>query len=97
MKREEAIGVLQEQEAALQRLGVGHLYLFGSVARNEASTKSDIDIFFDLNDPKFSLLDLITVKERLEAFLATPVDVMTRGSLHPGLRSGIEASAVKVF
>jgi uncharacterized protein len=45
MTREEAIRRLQHHEAALKRLGVQHLYMFGSTARGEANDESDVDLF----------------------------------------------------
>jgi hypothetical protein len=38
---------LKEHEAELKRLGVEHLYLFGSTARAAAGEDSDADLFFD--------------------------------------------------
>lgn len=97
MKRKAALTTLRAHEAELKTLGVERLYLFGSVARDEARADSDVDLFFDFNDPKFSLIELIGVQNRLGDLLRTPVDVMTRGSLHPVLRANIEQSAVRVF
>jgi predicted nucleotidyltransferase len=37
MKRDEAIRRLQQHEADLKRLGVEHLYMFGSTARRRAA------------------------------------------------------------
>ena len=45
MKRDEAISRLQQHEAELKRLGVEHLYMFGSTARGEAKDDSDVDLF----------------------------------------------------
>jgi predicted nucleotidyltransferase len=45
MKRDEAINRLRQHEADLKRLGVEHLYLFGSTARGEAKEESGIDLF----------------------------------------------------
>ena len=47
MKRDEAISRLTQHEADLKRLGVEHLYMFGSTARGEAKEDPDIDLFFD--------------------------------------------------
>jgi predicted nucleotidyltransferase len=47
MKRDEAISRLKQHEADLKRLGVEHLYMFGSTARGEAKDDSDVDLFFD--------------------------------------------------
>ena len=40
MKRDEAISRLQQHEADLKRLGVEHLYMFGSTARDGAGDDS---------------------------------------------------------
>jgi len=45
MKRDEVISRLQQHKADLRRLGVEHLYLFGSTARDEAGEDSDVDLF----------------------------------------------------
>ena len=47
MKRATAIAALKAHEAELKRLGVQHLYLFGSTACGEAGEESDVDLFFD--------------------------------------------------
>ena len=47
MKRVDAIAVLRAHEAELRGLGVEHLYLFGSTARDEAREDSDVDLFID--------------------------------------------------
>lgn len=79
-------------------MGATSLYLFGSTARNEAMASSDLDIFIDY-DPgrRFSLIDLVGIKQFLEEELEVDVDVTTRNSLHPMLRTDIEQSAVRIF
>ena len=97
MNRDEAITRLKEHEAELKRLGVDHLYLFGSTARDEAGEDSDIDLFFDYPKGKLGLFELMDVKERAASILGRETDIMTRDSLHPHLRKRIEDSAVLVF
>ena len=98
MKRSDAIRKLKQHANAVKSMGVTGLYLFGSTARNEAQASSDLDVFIDY-DParRFSLLDLVGIKQLLEEELAVEVDVTTRNSLHPMLRNDIEQSAVRVF
>lgn len=98
MKRSEAIEKLKNQADAIRALGATSLYLFGSVARDEAGPQSDLDLFIDY-DPtkKFSLVDLSGLKIFLEEEFSTDVDVTTRNSLHPRLKDKIEASAIRVF
>lgn len=97
VERAEAIAKLKAHEAELRQLGVQHLYLFGSTARNKARAESDVDLFFDHERGKLGLFQLMDVKERAAAILGCKTDVMTRGSLHPILRKRIEASALQVF
>ncbi len=79
-------------------MGATALYLYGSTARDEAQAASDLDLFIDY-DPgaRFSLLDLVGIKQFLEEELAMDVDITTRNSLHPMLRADIEQSAIRVF
>ena len=98
MNRAEALTRLKECVPALRALGATSLYLFGSIARDEAQAGSDLDLFVDY-DPggRFSLLELVGIKQFLEEEIGVPVDVTTRNSLHPLLRADIEQSAVQVF
>lgn len=98
MKKSEAIERLRSNAEAVRALGATSLYLFGSVARDEAKQASDIDLFIDY-DPKsrFNAFDLIGIKLMLEEKLGNPVDITTRDGLHPRLRARIESSAMQVF
>jgi uncharacterized protein len=97
MKRDEAIIRLQQHEADLKRLGIEHLYMFGSTARGEATDESDVDLFFDYKKGKLGLFELMDVKAYASSILGRKTDIMTRDSLHKTLRQAIEASAVRVF
>ena len=97
MKREEIIARLRQHEADLKRLGVEHLYLFGSMARGEAKDDSDIDLFFDYEKGKLGLFELMDVKAFAARILGRETDIMTRDSLHKTLRQTIEATALRVF
>ncbi len=79
-------------------MGVVHLFLFGSVAKDQATDTSDVDLFFD-RDPEtpFGLFELIRLETKLEEVLNADVDVGTRKSLHPLIRSQVESQAVQVF
>jgi hypothetical protein len=98
MNKTDAIAKLKDRAAAIKALGATSLYLFGSIARDEAKTSSDLDLFIDY-DPqsRFNALDLVGIKQLLEQELGMEVDVTTRDSLHPMLRADIEASAIRVF
>ena len=97
MNRAEVIRVLKRHEAELKKLGVEHLFLFGSVARDDAKDDSDIDLFFDHQKGRLGLYELMDVKERAQEILGRSTDIMTRASLHPMLRERIEETALRVF
>jgi len=97
MERSETIALLRQHEAELKRLGVEHLYLFGSTARGEAREDSDVDLFFDHPEGSMGLYELMDVKDAATRILGRKTDIMTRRSLHPVLRARIEASALRVF
>jgi predicted nucleotidyltransferase len=86
MGRDAAIAALRAHEAELKRLGVEHLYLFGSTARADARDDSDVDLFFDHERGKLSLFDLMEVKVKTAHILGREADIMTRRSLHSVIR-----------
>jgi predicted nucleotidyltransferase len=72
---------------AAQR-GARNVRLFGSVARGESTTDSDIDFLVEL-DPDRSLFDLAHLILDLEDLLDCKVDVVTEDSIYWLLRRRI--------
>jgi predicted nucleotidyltransferase len=97
MRRLDIIKLLQSHQAELREMGVEHLYLFGSAARDAADDDSDVDLFFDHVKGALGLFEVMDVKERATDILGCKADIMTRDSLHPAMRRQIEQSAVLVF
>ncbi len=97
MNRDDILATLRRHAPDLRRMGVSNLFLFGSAARDEAGPASDVDLFFDFDDPRFSLVELVALQQRIGDLLHVRADVMSRGSIHPRLRPAIEGSAVRVF
>ena len=97
MTRDRILSTLRGHAADLKRLGASSLFLFGSAARDESGPASDVDLFFDFADPRFSLVELVALQDRITELLDARADVMSRGSIHPRIRSSIESSAVRVF
>ena len=96
MKREEVLRVLQANRDNLhERFGVRTLSLFGSVARNEATEVSDVDLLVEFDRP-VGYFGLIALQEHLEGLLQCKVDVGTFHSLKPRLRQRILGECIHV-
>lgn len=97
MTRDETIGLLRRHADDIRGFAVTGLYLFGSTARGEAEPASDIDLFIDYDAEEFDFVKLFGVERYIADLLGRPVDLLTRPGLHPYLRDGIEAEAIRVF
>lgn len=97
MSRDIVLSILREQQSKLHRdYGVRSLSLFGSVARNEATEMSDVDLLVDFDRP-VGLFCLFSLQDDLTELLGTEVDIGTRTSLRPRLRARVDAESVHVF
>ena len=96
MKRQRAIELLSRNKPELQaRFGVTRLALFGSTARDTATTDSDVDILVDFDGPATSKR-YFGVQFYLEDLFGYPVDLVTEKALRPELRPCIEQERVNV-
>jgi hypothetical protein len=62
--------------------------IFGSVARGEATKKSDVDLLVEFSKRK-SLLALVTLERKLSTALGKKVDLLTEAAISPYLRDRI--------
>ena len=85
MKRKKVVDIINQYQTELQEMGVKSLTLFGSVARDEASPGSDVDLLVEFNRP-MGLFGLIEIQTRLEELLGCKVDLGTLDSLKHGIR-----------
>ena len=72
----------------LKKNGVVKAGIFGSVARGEATKKSDVDILIKFKGRK-SIFDLAHLELELENTVHRKVDVITYKSIHPLLKERI--------
>ena len=74
---ERVIATLRAHEAELRQAGLRSLSLFGSVARGETETDSDIDLAAEF-DPaaRMDLLQLTALERRIAELLGSPVDFL---------------------
>lgn len=88
--------ILQKRELILraaEQHGARDIRIFGSVARNEATTASDIDVLVHM-DRERSLLDRIALIQELQDLLQCKVDVVNDRALDPVIRDHVLAEAV---
>jgi predicted nucleotidyltransferase len=82
-----------ELKALAQRHGVADVHIFGSVARNEATHTSDLDLLVTAL-PGSGLLALSAFAAEVEDMLGIPTQVTTVNGLKPRIRDRVTAEAV---
>lgn len=96
MNRATAIQLLSRSKPELQaRFGVTRLALFGSTARDSATSASDVDVLVAFDGPATSRR-YFGVQFFLEDLLGCPVDLVTEKALRAELRPRIEEECVVV-
>jgi len=95
---EQVLRVLRAQEAALRAMGISQAAVFGSIARGDATERSDIDLLVDI-DParRLSLFDFIGIKHYLDDTFGHPVDLVSRRGLSPTILPAIERDLIRAF
>ena len=73
--------------------GAYNVRVFGSVARGEADSTSDIDFLVEM-EPGRSLLDLGGLLMELQNLLDCPVDIVTDKGLRTRIRERVLAEAI---
>jgi predicted nucleotidyltransferase len=98
MNREQVLATLRAHEPELRQRGVLHVGLFGSVARDEATPASDIDILIELvPGAPVGLFEYVDITQYLADLFPVRVDVANRRRLKPLVRPGAERDAVYAF
>jgi predicted nucleotidyltransferase len=92
------IEALRRHELELRDAGIMHLRLFGSVARGEATTQSDVDLLADIDRSKgLTLFGMAHLENRLSDILGTRVDLTPAGSMKERVRVRALSEAIDAF
>ena len=85
--REEVLKVLEANRHAIRAYGVRSLGLFGSVARGDATSVSDLDFVVEFDRKSFD--GYMDVKAFLENLFGCRVDLVMESAIKPRLRRTI--------
>jgi len=92
MSKEEILKKVSTNEAKIKSFGVRSLSLFGSSARGEDTSASDLDFVVEFEKKSFdSYMDL---KLFLEDVFDRPVDLVLADGIKPTLRAAILREAI---
>lgn len=95
MTKEEILRILARDKSQMQKqFKVHRIALFGSYARGDQQADSDIDILVEI-DPSIGL-EFITLAEKLEKSLKTPVDLISSRAVTPEAFKFIEPELIYV-
>jgi len=94
--KDKVLSILREIAPILsERYGVTRIGIFGSVARDDASETSDVDIVYEMSRP--NLFTVVHLKDELENLLHRSVDLVRyRERMNPYLKKRIEKEGVYV-
>ena len=93
--RDEILSLLVQNKSELEnRFKVRRMALFGSYARGDQRSDSDVDILVDI-DPSVGL-EFVTLAEQIEQLLGLPVELVSRRAIQPNKLKYIEQDLIYV-
>jgi predicted nucleotidyltransferase len=95
MRRAEILKALKEHCHEFKRFGVVSVSVFGSVARDEASDVSDVDVLAKFERP-LTFRRFMDFRFYLEDLLGMKVDLVTERGLRERVRPQVERDAIRV-
>ncbi len=84
----------------MRQLGIVQLSIFGSTARGEQRSESDVDLAatmdYDQTD-KLGPFGFFGIEDRIAGMLGTKVDLITEPTRNPRLQAQIDRDRIHVF
>lgn len=87
------LGALKGELAS--RFHVKSIGIFGSVARNENTDTSDLDLIVDFSEP-VGMFKFLELRDYLRLVLNTDIDLTTPRALKPAIRQAVERDVLYV-
>lgn len=92
------IETLRAHRSELERAGIRHLSLFGSMARGEGDPASDIDLAAEIEpEAGMDLVDLVSIERRLSELLGRKVDLLPEPTEQVRLQAAINRERRRAF
>jgi predicted nucleotidyltransferase len=98
MDKRFVIEKLRHHELELKAAGILHIQVFGSVARDEVSSISDVDLLVDFDKSKrMTLVKVGSLQSHLSKMLGAPVDLSSTDWMREPVKSKVLREAVIAF
>lgn len=80
----------------LHRYLIKRAAIFGSVAKGQASTNSDIDLLIEGSND-FTFFKLLALEEEISQLVNRRVDLVEYGAIKPSIRHEVLSSAIAIL
>ena len=97
MTKAEALARLRAREGELRALGIEHVSIFGSTARDEATLHSDLDLAIQLRPGVVTGLAFFGLLDDISTLFDGTVDIVTEPTRNVRLQAEIDRDRVRVF
>ena len=99
VKQKPIATIVEIIKSFLQKDGrVSSAWLFGSFARGEQKSKSDVDLMIELNnEKKYSMFDIIDISFLIEKQIGKKVDIVEKGYLKGFALEHVENDLIKIY
>ena len=100
MTKAEALALLRAREPELRAMGIERLSLFGSTARDDAQSGSDVDLAATVDYEAIRELGpfgFFGIEDKIAEMIGVRVDFITEPTRRPRLQAEIDRDRVIVF
>ncbi len=95
MTRDQALRILSAHRDQLEEFAVESLAIFGSVARDEATDASDVDVLVQFKKGRpVGLFQFVRLQRFLAGIMGCPVDLATPEALRQEMRQQVLREAI---
>ena len=97
MTKAEALARLRAHRSELYSMGIEHVAIFGSTARDESSDQSDLDLVVKLRPDIRLGWSYFSLDERVGALLGVAVDIISEPVSRSYLQAEIDRDRIDAF